>query len=139
MPMPGELPFAAPVSETPAYCSDLPYLEAVILETMRVLPPAYMVGRCAKEDVTLGDWHIPKGTTMLVGCVVMHRFVPLWPSTPPAPQIRCRGPQDLSFPFACRTSSANAIPVPSTLLPARRTARRLSLWFYAAAHRRRFP
>ena len=55
------------------HCSDLQYLDAVLLETMRVLPPAYMVGRCAKDDVTLGDWDIPKGTTMLIGCVVMHR------------------------------------------------------------------
>mmetsp|Transcript_22474 Transcript_22474/g.62331 ORF Transcript_22474/g.62331 Transcript_22474/m.62331 type:complete len:545 (+) Transcript_22474:187-1821(+) len=58
--------------------SELPYLEAVLLETMRVLPPAYMIGRCAKEDVELGGWAIPKGTSMLVGCVVMHRDPRWW-------------------------------------------------------------
>ena len=53
--------------------SNLPYLDAVLLETMRVLPPAYMVGRCAKDDVNLGGYDIPKGTTILIGCVIMHR------------------------------------------------------------------
>lgn len=60
------LPAAAPRSQ-------LPFLEAILLETMRVLPPAYMIGRCAREDSALGEWRVPRGTTILVGCVLMHR------------------------------------------------------------------
>jgi cytochrome P450 len=39
---------------TAADYSKMPYLEAVVLETMRLLPPAYMVGRCCAEDVVVG-------------------------------------------------------------------------------------
>lgn len=56
-----------------AACRELPYLEAVLLETMRVLPPAYMIGRCASKDTTLGGYAIPKGTTMLIACINIHR------------------------------------------------------------------
>ncbi len=41
------------VQPTAATVSDLPYLEAVILETLRLRPPAYIVGRCASRDVQL--------------------------------------------------------------------------------------
>ena len=34
-----------------ATIGDLPYLEAVVLETLRLRPPAYIVGRCASRDV----------------------------------------------------------------------------------------
>ena len=43
----------------------LPYLEAVVLETLRLRPPAYMVGRCASRPVTLtgaqADFQLPAG------------------------------------------------------------------------------
>ena len=37
------------------------YLQAVVLETLRLRPPAYIVGRCAAIDVTLGSHQLPKG------------------------------------------------------------------------------
>ena len=43
----------------------LPYLEAVVLETLRLRPPAYMVGRCASRPVSLaaaqGEYRLPAG------------------------------------------------------------------------------
>ena len=41
------------VQPSAATVGDLPYLEAVILETLRLRPPAYIVGRCASRDVQL--------------------------------------------------------------------------------------
>ena len=42
----------------------LPYLEACVLEALRLYPPAFMVGRCAAEDVQLGKWTVKKGNTL---------------------------------------------------------------------------
>eukprot|EP00798_Chlamydomonas_sp_ICE-L_P002069 gene2069-18253_t len=44
----------------------LQYTEAVILEALRMYAPAYMVGRCACEDVMLGEYKLAKGTTVLI-------------------------------------------------------------------------
>jgi cytochrome P450 len=56
----------------------LPYITAVVYETMRLLPPAYLVGRCAAHDVLLGPWRIPKGTTLLVSPYLLHRSPRHW-------------------------------------------------------------
>jgi cytochrome P450 len=51
-----------PVSST----RQLPYLEAVVLEALRLYSPAYMVGRCACVPTSLGGFELPAGTTVLV-------------------------------------------------------------------------
>jgi cytochrome P450 len=53
-------------------------LEAVVLETLRLLPPAYMVGRCAAQRTSLGGHAIPAGTTVLVAPYIMHRDARFW-------------------------------------------------------------
>ena len=46
--------FRHPLSEpSVATIGSLPYLASVILETLRLRPPAYIVGRCASRDVQL--------------------------------------------------------------------------------------
>lgn len=44
-------------------CSDLHYLEAVVLESMRLQPPAYMVGRCVTQHLDV------KGYTLTPGAI----------------------------------------------------------------------
>lgn len=56
----------------------LPYLESLILETLRLRPPAYMVGRCAAIDSHLGRFKIPAGTTVLVSPYLIHRSTKSW-------------------------------------------------------------
>lgn len=51
----------------------LKYTMAVIKESMRLKPPAWMIGREAKEDVELGGWSIPKGAQVLMSQWVVHR------------------------------------------------------------------
>lgn len=53
-------------------------LEAVVLEAMRLRPPAYIVGRCASQPVSLGSFIISQGTTILVSPFIMHRDAACW-------------------------------------------------------------
>jgi len=50
----------------------LPFALQVFKESMRLFPPAYMVGREALEDVTLDGHTIPKGATLLLSIYGMH-------------------------------------------------------------------
>ena len=45
---------------------ELKYIEAVVLEALRLYAPAYLVGRCANRDVQIGTYSLPAGTTVLV-------------------------------------------------------------------------
>lgn len=51
----------------------LPYLKLVLMETLRLYPPAYLVSRAAKEDITLGGYRIPAGSTMMVCYYALQR------------------------------------------------------------------
>ena len=58
----------------------LPYCSAVVLETLRQHPPAYMIGRCACEDTRLGDsgFSVTKGTTALIAPYLLHHDTQRW-------------------------------------------------------------
>jgi len=47
--------------------------EAVLLESMRLYPPAWSVGREALVDVEIGGYRLPKGSTFFMSQWVMHR------------------------------------------------------------------
>jgi cytochrome P450 len=51
----------------------LPFALQVFKETMRLYPPAYLIGRQAERDVTVGDVFIPGGATLFVNVYGMHR------------------------------------------------------------------
>jgi cytochrome P450 len=60
----------------PAEVSDLeklPYLNAVVHESLRLYPPAFIMARMNLETVTLGGYQIPPRTTLLASQWVMHR------------------------------------------------------------------
>lgn len=87
---------------------DLPRLqetERVLLESMRLYPPAYLVGREPIEDVEIAGYHCPRGTTILMPQAVVHRD-PRWFTDPDTFQPdRWRGdfekqlPKCAYFPF----------------------------------------
>ena len=58
---------------TPADISKLMFCEFVIRESMRLYPPAYVVGRRPIEDITIGGKFIPAGTNVLMSQWVVQR------------------------------------------------------------------
>lgn len=60
----------------PATVADLPalrYTESVVLESMRLYPPAWSIGREAIEDVEVGGVPLPTGTQIWIMQYVSHR------------------------------------------------------------------
>lgn len=64
---------------TVADLPNLPYLEAVVYESMRLYPPAWTVGRQATEPVELGGYRFPAGTDFLLPMWVVHRRADFFP------------------------------------------------------------
>lgn len=61
--------WAKVIGDRPPRVEDWPKLrftEQVILESMRLYPPAYVIGREALADCTVGGYHVPRGTTLLM-------------------------------------------------------------------------
>jgi cytochrome P450 len=69
------------LGDRPLTVDDVPALkftEAVILETMRLFPPAYLLGREALHDVTIADHRIQKGVTVFMAQWVTQRDPRWW-------------------------------------------------------------
>lgn len=56
----------------------LSYLEMVIKESMRLLPPVPIVGRETLEDLELDERVVPKGVTLLINFFNLHRRKDIW-------------------------------------------------------------
>lgn len=51
----------------------LPYLQAVLNETLRLYPPAYILARTSTEPFSFGGYEFPRDTTVLISQWVTHR------------------------------------------------------------------
>lgn len=64
------------LGERPASVSDLPRLrvaEGIIRESMRLYPPAWLIGREAVTPVVIGGYEIPRGFQIWISQWVVHR------------------------------------------------------------------
>ncbi|RZC51623.1 hypothetical protein C5167_020049 [Papaver somniferum] len=52
---------------------NLPYLQAIIKETMRLYPAGPLIARRTMEDCEVGGYHVPAGTQLLVNVWKLHR------------------------------------------------------------------
>lgn len=71
-----ETELAAILGDRPASPADvpaLPYTQAVLNETLRLYPPAYVTGREAVRDTTIGGVRIPKRHIVLISMYATHR------------------------------------------------------------------
>ena len=59
--------------------AELPYTHAMVAESMRLYPPAWVIGRRMIADVTLAGWSIPAGSLVLASQWVTHRDQRWWP------------------------------------------------------------
>jgi len=53
---------------------------AVVAETLRLFPPAWILEREAEEDLELSGWTVPAGSTVLASQFVLHRDPRFWPA-----------------------------------------------------------
>ncbi|MCU1302071.1 MAG: cytochrome [Candidatus Sulfotelmatobacter sp.] len=51
----------------------LRYTENVMAESLRLFPPAWAMGRYARNDFSLGDYFLPARTTVLISQFITHR------------------------------------------------------------------
>lgn len=58
----------------------LPYTNAVFSESMRLFPPVWVVGRRALEDVTIGDYEVPRRTIVITSQYIVHHDERFWPN-----------------------------------------------------------
>ena len=58
---------------TSAELPKLRYTEMVLKESMRLYPPAWILGRELTRDCTIGDYHLTRGTTIYLSQWVVHR------------------------------------------------------------------
>jgi cytochrome P450 len=92
----------------PPTAADMPRLvftERVILESMRLYPPAFVIGRQAIDEYTLGGYRFPQGATFLMSQWVVHRDG-RWYDEPLGfnpdrwePSLAARLPKYAYFPF----------------------------------------
>jgi cytochrome P450 len=54
------------------------FLDAVLNESMRLFPPIAIIGREASDEVEIGGYLIPKGTSFLISIYAMHRDEKFW-------------------------------------------------------------
>lgn len=83
----------------------LTYTQMVLSESMRLFPPAWVVGRRALKDIQIGDLQIPEGSIVAVSQYVMHRDPRYYPEPERfdperwTPEARATRPNYSYFPF----------------------------------------
>ncbi|HEU4563625.1 MAG TPA: cytochrome P450 [Gemmatimonadaceae bacterium] len=98
----GMLGGAAPTMDDVAR---LPYTRMVLAESMRLYPPAWLLGHEAAAEVEIGGWHIPAGSLCIMPQLIVHRDERWWPEPERfvperfAPDAQQSRPRFAYFPF----------------------------------------
>jgi cytochrome P450 len=123
------------LGERPLTVEDVPrlkYAEAVILESMRLHPPAYILGREAVRDLEIAGRPVAKGVTVFMAQSIMHRDPRYWDKPEEFRPTRwldgstAHLPKGVYFPFGLgpRTCIGNAFAMMETVIVLAELARR---------------
>jgi len=58
--------------------ANLPYLRQVLDESLRLFPPAWIIGRRAIMEDEIGGYHVPAGTVIAICIYTLHRHPGFW-------------------------------------------------------------
>jgi cytochrome P450 len=86
----------------------LPYTEMLVKETMRLYPPAWVIGRQALNDFEVHGYRLPAGTNVLLVPWITHRDTRCRITTPCLPRF-------CVCSFVCRTAVAYLVGMQSPL------------------------
>lgn len=80
---------------------NLPYLDGVLHETMRLYPTTWAIMRDALSDIEIGGYTIPQGSSVQVTVYLLHRHEGYWQEADQFKPERFAGdyPQDAYIPF----------------------------------------
>jgi cytochrome P450 len=84
----------------------LVYTEKVIKESMRLVPPVWVIARSAMEEDVIGGYRIPKGTWVFVSPYLTHHDPRFWQNPEGfdperfSPEEEAKRPKGAYFPFA---------------------------------------
>lgn len=83
----------------------LPYTRMVLAESMRLYPPAWLLGHEAAAEVEIGGWRIPAGSLCIMPQMIVHRDARWWRQPERfdpgrfAPEALSSRPRFAYFPF----------------------------------------
>ncbi len=63
---------------TSADLAHLPYLRQILDESLRLFPPAWIIGRRAIAQDSIGGYHVPAGTVIAICIYTLHRHPAFW-------------------------------------------------------------
>ena len=63
---------------TSAHLAHLPYLRQILDESLRLFPPAWIIGRRAIAQDRIGGYHVPAGTVIAICIYTLHRHPAFW-------------------------------------------------------------
>ncbi|MGW2826588.1 cytochrome P450 [Streptomyces sp. NPDC001443] len=119
--------------DAPPSAARLPLAEAVVRETLRLYPPAWLMTRTASTATTLGDWSLDPGDDVLLNPYLIHRD-PRWWERPdefdPTRWLDGRsapGPAYLPFGAGPRVCLGSALTLRQLTLVTSRLAQRFTV------------
>jgi cytochrome P450 len=94
----------------PDTLGDLPRLDAVVKETMRILPPVPLQIRAAQHETTIAGYLVPKGARLVLSAFLTNRLPALYPAADSFRPERWSTINPTSFEYMVFSSGPRSCP-----------------------------